>query len=134
MTNGKNNSRILGPSRIGKGTILAWDVIIGHPAKAALLERRDFSASSGAIIGDDCILRSGTVVYEGVVLGNRIQTAHHVVLREAAVIGDGCVFGNGSVVREHAVLQANVRIMEAVVISEGAEIGNDVFIGPNGGF
>jgi acetyltransferase-like isoleucine patch superfamily enzyme len=134
MTENKNNGRILGPSRIGKGTILAWDVIIGHPSKTALLEGRDFAVSSGAIIGNDCTLRSGTVVYEGAVVGNHVQTAHHVVLREGTVIGDGCVFGNGSVVREHAALQANVRVMEAVVVSEGAEIGCDVFIGPNVSF
>src|ERR1044071_4455459 len=90
---------LLGPSRLGAGTLIADDVIVGHPAKAALLEGRDFSSSVGSIIGARCILRSGTVIYESAVLGDDVQTAHHVVIREGARIGDGCVFGNGSVVR-----------------------------------
>jgi acetyltransferase-like isoleucine patch superfamily enzyme len=128
------HGHIYGPSRIGATTIVASDVIIGHPAKSTLLRTRDFCESSGAIIGDDCILRSGTVIYEGAVLGNGVQTAHHVVVREQAVIGDHCVFGNGTVIREGALLSRNVRLMEGVVISETAQIGNDVFVGPNVSF
>ena len=129
-----SQAHIIGPSRIGDGTLLVWDVIIGHPAKTTLLERRDFFASRGAVVGERCIFRSGTVIYEDVVLGNEVQTAHHVVIREGARIGDGCVFGSGTVVREGAILGRNVRLMESVVISEAAKIGNDVFVGPNVSF
>lgn len=128
---GERNVRILGTSRIGAGTLLASDVIVGHPAKGTLLEKRDFTASRGAVVGERCIFRSGTVIYEDAVLGNEVQTAHHVVIREGAKIGNGCVFGSGTVVREGAILGRNVRLMESVVISEAAEIGNDVFVGPN---
>lgn len=122
---------IIGQSRIGLGTLLSLDVIIGHPSKDTLFGNRDFMVSRGAVIGEKCILRSGTVIYEDVVLGNEVQTAHHVVIREGVRIGDGCVCGNSCVVREKALLGKNVRLMEGVVISEGAIIGNDVFVGPN---
>ncbi len=122
---------IIGKSQIGRNTLLASDVIVGHPSKVTLLEKRDFSVSRGAVIGEKCILRSGTVIYEDTVIGNEVQTAHHVVIREGVKIGDGCVFGNCCVVREYSVLGRNVRLMENVVVSEGAIIGNDVFIGPN---
>ena len=108
---------ILGSSCIGTGTLLAWNVIIGHPSKATLIDKRDFSASLGAAIGEQCILRSGTIVYEDVILGNEVQTAHHVVIREGVRIGDRCVFGNSTVVREHAILGRNIRLTESVVIS-----------------
>jgi acetyltransferase-like isoleucine patch superfamily enzyme len=123
--------RILGPRQIGIDTVMDPDVIVGYPAKARLLAERDLSHSDGALLGEHCILRSGTVIYENVILGNHVQTAHHVVIREGATIGDGCVFGNGTVVLERAILGRNVRLMDSVVVSEGAEIGNDVFVGPH---
>jgi len=123
--------RIMGPSQIGVDTLIDDSVIIGHPGKKTLLCTRDLCASRGAIVGERCILRSGTVVYEDVIIGNDVQTAHHAVIREGARIGDGCVIGNNNVVREGAILGRNVRLMELVVVSEGAQIGNDVFVGPN---
>jgi acetyltransferase-like isoleucine patch superfamily enzyme len=134
MTRSDQGPLIIGQSVVGSDTLLASDVIIGHPGKAMLLAERNFAHGQGTKIGERCILRSGTVVYEDVVLGNDVQTAHHVVIREGARVGDGCVFGNGSVVREGAVLGNNVRMMESVVVSEGAVVGNNVFIGPNVSF
>jgi acetyltransferase-like isoleucine patch superfamily enzyme len=121
-------------SRIGATTLVAPGVVIGHPGKAALLATRDMSDGGPVTVGERCILRSGTVLYEDVELGDDVQTAHHVVFREGATIGDGCVFGNGAVVREGATLGRNVRLMESVVISEDAIVGDDVFIGPNVSF
>lgn len=126
-----DSARILGASEVGAGALVAWDVIVGHPAKASLLENRSFTHSAGARVGADCILRSGTVIYERATLGRNVQTGHSVIIREDAQIGDDCVFGNHSVVREGAQLGRNVRLMESVTISEGAVIGDDVFIGPH---
>lgn len=122
--------RLIGECRIGDGTIIDPLAVLGHPSKAAQLSDRDLAAGSGVTVGRDCILRSGTVVYEDVVLGDRVQTAHNVVIREGARIGDGCVFGSGAAVLDHAVLGRNVRVMEQALVSEGALIGNDVFIAP----
>jgi acetyltransferase-like isoleucine patch superfamily enzyme len=129
VTENNNNSRILGPSRIGKGTILAWDVIVGHPSKATLLVHGDFSVSNGTVVGERCVLRSGTVIYENTIIGNDVQTAHHVVIREGVRVGNGCVFGNGTEVQVEAQLGSNVRLQASVKISEKANFGNDIFVG-----
>src|SRR3990172_8090009 len=129
MNNEGINPNILGPSRIGEGTLLAPDVIIGHPSKATLLEHRDFSNSRGAVIGERCILRSGTVIYEEVVIGNNVQTGDYLVIRERAKIGDDCVIGNGTEIQIGAQLGRNVRLQSCVMISEGAQFGNDIFVG-----
>lgn len=122
---------LIGPCEVGAGCVLDPTVIIGYPAKASLAAHSRLDSSSGATVGPECILRSGTVIYEGVTLGSRSQTAHHVVIREHVRIGERCVFGSGTTVREYATLGANVRLMEGVVVSEGAQVGDDVFVGPN---
>jgi acetyltransferase-like isoleucine patch superfamily enzyme len=124
------DARLIGECRIGTDTLLDEGVVIGYPSKANILARRDFTAGTGATVGARCILRCGTVIYEDVVIGDDVQTAHHVVVREGVRIGDGCALGNSSVVREGARLGNNVRMMELVQVSENAEIGDDVFIGP----
>ena len=127
MTSGP---RLIGDCRIGEGTIIDPSVILGHPSKAAQLSDRNLTAGNGVTVGRDCILRANTVVYEDVVIGDRVQTAHNVVIREGARVGDGCVFGSGAVVLDHAVLGRNVRVMEQALVCEGAVVGNDVFIAP----
>lgn len=127
----KESLASIGANRIGPDALVAPDVIVGHPSKAGLLEERDFARSQGATVGSRAILRSGTVIYERAIVGNDVQTAHHVIVREDARVGDGCVLGNGTVIREQAVLGRNVRLMESVVISEGAIVGDNVFIGPH---
>jgi len=121
-------------NKIGVNTLMARNVIVGHPGKRTLVEQHDFSAGQGAIVGGRCILRSGTVIYEGSVIGDNVQTAHNVIIREHVTVGDDCIFGNGAVVREYSKLGNNVRMMDYVVISEAAQIGDNVFIGPNVSF
>ncbi len=122
--------RVIGQSRIGAATLIDEGVVIGYPAKDSLLANRDFSRSRGAVIGAACILRSGTVVYEDAVLGDNIQTAHNVIIREGVKIGDGCVIGNNSEVQIGAKLGQNVRLQSLVMISENSLLGNNIFISP----
>ncbi|HDL64869.1 MAG TPA: N-acetyltransferase [Proteobacteria bacterium] len=128
------NQNISRKSQIGEGSLIDSMVTVGYPSKGKLIKNRDFLHSNGAIIGNGCILRSGTVIYEDVIIGNNVQTAHNVIIREGVKIGDGSVFGNGTVILTGATLGQNVRLMETVVISESAELGNNIFIGPHVSF
>ena len=70
------------------------------------------------------------MIYEGTQLDEKVQTAHHVVIRENVRIGSGCVMGCNSVVREGARLGRNVRLQEHVLVAEHALLEDDIFIGP----
>jgi acetyltransferase-like isoleucine patch superfamily enzyme len=127
----KDGGRILGPSVIGAGCILGDGVIIGHPSKRTLLEGRDFRTSSGAHLGQRSILRSGTVIYENVTIGDDFQCGHHTVVREGVVIGRNCGIGSHCVLEWRSQIGDNCRLQNNIIVAETAVIGANVFIGPN---
>jgi acetyltransferase-like isoleucine patch superfamily enzyme len=59
---------------LGAGVTIEPGVELCHATRAG--ERRP------VVIGDGCWIRSGTVIYSGVRLGDRTQTGHHVMVRE----------------------------------------------------
>lgn len=126
--------RLIGDCKIGKGTLVDESAIIGHPCKSAQLSGRSLGSSAGAYVGAHCIIRSNSVIYEGTILGDNVQTANNVIIREDVHIGNGCVFGGGAIVLAGARLGRNVRAMEQSLICEGAVVGNDVFIAPHVSF
>ena len=67
-------------------------------------------ASLQLLIGDNAIIRSGTVIYVGTRIGNELRTGHNVVIREENLIGD------------------NLQIWSNSVIDYGCRIGNHVKI------
>ncbi|KYH39763.1 MAG: acyltransferase [Candidatus Bathyarchaeota archaeon B63] len=134
------DSVILGETLIGSGTLIEGNVIIGHPKEETLrglisLSRVDLQrcneASKGARIGRGCIIRSGTVIYEDVTIGDHVKTGHNVLIREGSVIGNESLIGTGTL------LDGSVKIGRRVIIQSNAYlphltvIGDDVFIAPN---
>src|SRR5207237_3835984 len=88
-----NEPQIYPNVEIGPGTVLEPGVVIGLPAGGA---------EPGALptrIGGGGRIRSGTVIYAGVVIGSAVSTGHGALIREDNVIGDDCSVGT------HAVLE-----------------------------
>ena len=136
----EGESIVLGPSTIGARTLLGLHVIVGYPirrkiqafpfSKSFKIEKFD-SLSDGAKIGKNCILRSGTIVYEAAKLGDSIETGHNALIREGSRIGERTLIGSGSQldgsvrVGKDVVIQSNVYLPHLTVIED------DVFLGPN---
>ncbi len=131
---------ILGSSTIDNGTIIGKDVIIGYPSQKTLASimsygtpdlRRYDGFSQGAKIGKNCIIRSGTIIYENVVIGNNVKTGHNALIRENSVVGDETLIGS-SVKLDGAVHIGNrVRIQSNAYLPSLTVIEDDVFIAPN---
>jgi len=131
---------ILGKTVIADGTIIEGNVTIGYPVEKKIKMIRavgEFSleessrVSNGARIGSQCIIRSGTVIYEDSVIGSHVRTGHNVLIREGSTIGDKSLIGTGVILDGTVRIGNNVKIQSNVYLPHLTVIEDDVFIAPN---
>ena len=114
--------RVFDNAVIGSGATIEEDVSLGFKVN---------EKCGPTIIGDNCFLRKGTVIYGDVKLGNYFQSQHYVVIRARVKFGDYCSILNHSTIEGIARVGNGVRIMSNVYIPSRTWIGDNVFIGPN---
>lgn len=85
----------------------------------------------GCEIGENAILRSGTIIYADVTIGNNFQSGHNVIIREKTDIGNDVRIGTGCIIEGHTTIMSNTVLQSMVYIPTGTVIGSKVFIGPN---
>ena len=107
-----------GEVNLGAGTIVEDNVILGN--------REDGVVT----IGENTLIRSGTVIYSSVKIGKNFRTGHNVLIRENTEIGDGVLIGTNSVVDGNCKIGNNVSIQTNVYITAYTIIEDDVFLGP----
>ncbi|MBI3413271.1 MAG: N-acetyltransferase [Candidatus Aenigmarchaeota archaeon] len=120
---------VLGGNKIGKNTIISDYCIIGHPNSKDMSQGKQKTA--GTTIGDNCIIRSGTVIYSGSKLGNNVTTGHNALVRENTTIGNDCMIGTNTIVENDCVIGNGTRLQTGVYIPTNTKIGKNVFIGPH---
>ncbi|MGC8933236.1 MAG: N-acetyltransferase [Thermoproteota archaeon] len=135
----EGDSVVLGPSVIGEGSLIGVGVIVGYPSYKkvkelivkgkAKLESYD-EISEGSRIESNCIVRSGSIIYERTVLGKGVQTGHNVMIRENCVVGDGSIVGSHSVLDGNVKVGRNVSIQTGNYLPPGTVVGDGVFLGP----
>jgi len=130
---------IFGPSQLGRNTRIGAVCTIGYPSrrkwetlsKGGTLDSEVLDGlSSGAKLGEKCVIRSGTVVYEGTNLGDGVSTGHNVLIRENTEVGNSTLIGSGTIIDGTARIGHNVSIQSGVYIPPLTEIGNGVFLAP----
>ncbi len=81
-------------------------------------------------IGDDAIIRSGSIIYADTIIGNRFSCGHQVLIRAKVTIGHRVVVHHKSTLEGKIKIGFGVKIMAHVYIPSETSIGNMVFIGP----
>ncbi|MDH5779771.1 MAG: N-acetyltransferase [Candidatus Bathyarchaeota archaeon] len=137
-------AEVLSGSVIGDHCIIGSRCIIGHPSKLEL-QKVDFSAASPKVsdlivtepvtrIGAGAIIRSGSIIYRHVVIGEKLRTGHSILVREHVTLGDNCVVGTNAVLDGYIRVGSNSMIQSNCYITQSTRIGNGVFISPGCAF
>ncbi|MFC1963376.1 DapH/DapD/GlmU-related protein [Chloroflexota bacterium] len=108
-----------GEVSLGKDSVVEDNVILGHRADGVVN------------IGDNALIRSGSVIYSGVKIGQNFRTGHNILLRENTVIGDSVLIGTNSVVENNCKIGNDVSVQTGVYVTTNTTIENDVFMGPH---
>ncbi|MDD1703629.1 MAG: N-acetyltransferase [Methanoregula sp.] len=119
--------REFGTNTIGENCRVFEPVTLGFPSR----DNFDRTGFAGTTIGRDAVLRSGTILYCDVIIGDAFQTGHNVLIREKTRIGNGVRVGTATVIEGDCTLGDEVNIQSMVFIPTGTIIGNRVFIGPH---
>lgn len=107
-----------GEITLGKGSVVEDNVILGNKEDGVVT------------IGENCLIRSGTVIYSDVRIGRNLRTGHNVLIREQVEIGDDALIGTNSVVDGNCRIGNNVSVQTNAYITAYTVIEDDVFIGP----
>ncbi|MCD4785658.1 MAG: N-acetyltransferase [Candidatus Eremiobacteraeota bacterium] len=81
-------------------------------------------------VGNDAVIRAGSIIYGGSVIGENLETGHGAVIREENRIGDGLRIWNNSTIDYGCFIGNNVKIHCNVYIAQFTTIEDDVFLAP----
>lgn len=123
-----SNTIIRSYSSIGAESAIGSNCIIGE-------YWNDFYADYAVhdhplLIGNNALIRSGSIVYAGSTIGNRFQTGHQVTIREKSCIGDSVSIGTLSDIQGNCSIGNYVRMHSNVHIGQLAQIDDFVWIFP----
>jgi acetyltransferase-like isoleucine patch superfamily enzyme len=112
---------------IGGGAQIFEPVTIGFPSR----ENLGKTGYQGSTIGDHAVLRSGTIIYCDVIIGDDFQSGHNTLVREKTRIGNKTSIGTAVVIDGNTSIGNYVSLQSMVYIPTNTTIGDNVFIGPN---
>lgn len=125
---------------IGEGTSIGPFTIIGDMARIGrncrIGANCEIGLEAGVLpsdiveIGDDAVIRSGSILYQSSRFGRGMKTGHRVTVREGTIAGHDFQIGTLSDVQGHCRIGDHVRFHSNVHIGQHSTIGNFVWIFP----
>jgi len=141
MTNKIHPAAIVSPGAklandviVGPFTIIHDGVTIGSNAKieahCEIGYPTPLAEGKPLTIGDNALIRSHSVLYQGSTFGADLVTGHHVTVREGTVAGDGFQIGTFADIQGYCRIGHYVRTQSSVTIGQKSIIGNFVWLFP----
>jgi acetyltransferase-like isoleucine patch superfamily enzyme len=116
-----------GTNTIGANATIFPGVTIGFPS-------RDYFGKTsfpGTTIGPNAVIRSGTIIYCDVVIGEWLTTGHNVLIRENSRLGDRVAVGTATIIESECTIGSDCLLQSRVYLPTGTLLGDRVFIGPS---
>lgn len=109
--------------QIGPGSRIGSHCSIGEPT--------ELSAGRPLVIGEGALIRSHSVLYEGSTFGARLETGHHVLVREGTRAGENLRVGSQCDVQGDSLIGDFVRFHSNVFVAKFCTIENFVWMFPH---
>ena len=113
---------------IKRNTVIGANSVIGEYT-AAWYKNRDVMIEP-LIIGEHSVIRSGSIIYSGICIGDNFQTGHQVTVRENTSIGNNVSVGTLSDIQGHCEIGSYVRMHSNVHIGQLSRVESFVWIYP----
>ncbi len=123
-----NNCVIREGVSVGAGSTIGANCILGEYYGDFYKERKH--KTHKLIIGRNAIIRSGSVIYDGSLIGDSFQTGHHVAIREQSIIGNYVSIGTLSDIQGHCKIGNYVRMHSSVHVGMSSVIDDCCWIYP----
>jgi len=115
-----------GINTLGTGARIFEPVTLGFPSRDNL----DRTGFKGTTIGNHAIIRSGTILYCDVSIGDTFSCGHNVLIRERTRIGNRVAVGTACIIEGGVTIGNDVNLQSLVYIPTNTTIKDRVFIGP----
>lgn len=114
---------------IKRGTEIYDHCVIGKPPSSPGNTSRKLKSDYAAlVIGENCILCPGVILYAGTQIGNNNLLGDFCSIREECSIGNNCIISRNVSVNYNTQIGNNTKIMDNSHITGNMVIGDDVFI------
>jgi len=116
--------------KIGEGSYVGPYCIIGERLSSYYEDPKGYM-NPKTRIGRQTVIRSHSVVYASVTIGERFVTGSRVFIRERTIIGDNVVIGTLTEVMPDCVIEGGVRIHSGVFVPERTHIKENARLFPH---
>ncbi len=123
-----SNTIIRSDVSLGKNSTIGANCIIGEYQMDFYRDRQHHAHPLN--IGDNALIRSGSIIYSGSDIGENFQTGHQVTIREKSRIGNNVSVGTLSDIQGNCDIGNYVRMHSNVHIGQLSKIDDCVWIFP----
>ena len=118
-----------GGTHLAPGVRVEEHVVVGCPEYGYAMRNTYPGAGEPTVVGDDVVLRSGAIVYAGVVIGAAAMVGHHTLLRSQVTVGAASQLGHHLTIERECRISGGVRMSPGTHLTAATQVATGAFLG-----